>query len=126
MSTTITNNGQITVNSKAEAIGIFKRASFIDCKISAYPSRITNVVNSQKPDFIFIDIDKSTFKTEQELQLTLSNTLDNIKLRLGGHPTVLFTASGYHIYLPVQTIVLEEIDDFRRFFQTFSKLSKVC
>ena len=43
-------------------------------------------------------------------------TLTNIKKRLSGDPTVLWTGNGYHIYQPIDCqTTFEDIDDFREF-----------
>lgn len=43
----------------------------------------------------------------------LDKTLKNIKERLGGsNPTVLYTGNGYHIYQPIGSQRLENIQDF--------------
>jgi len=107
---------QKEVFSKEIALQHFKEADFIDCRINAFPS-FTNYKGIQRypPDFIFIDIDKNNFTTERSFKLAFSNTLKNIKEKLGVYSTVLFTGGGYHIYQPIDAFVLEDIDIFNKF-----------
>jgi hypothetical protein len=41
--------------------------------------------------------------------------LKNIKEQIDGHPSVLWTGNGYHIYQPIDSFVLEEFDIFNEF-----------
>ena len=70
------NYKQVEIFSKKEAIKFFQQANFLDCRINAFRSS-----NFEKcyPDLVFIDIDRSDFKTERSLSLALSKTLKNIK-----------------------------------------------
>ena len=107
---------QKEVFSKEEAMKFFEESDFIDCRINAFPS-FTDYKGIQRypPDFIFIDLDKKNTKTEKGFELTLSKTLKNITRRLDGCPTVLFTGSGYHVYQPLNSFILEEVDIFNEF-----------
>jgi len=50
----------------------FKQSNFLDCRISPYPSHTEyKGINRQDPDLIFIDLDRSTFKTERTHKLAL-------------------------------------------------------
>ena len=40
-------------------------------------------VQRYKPNFIFIDLDRNNFKTDKSFKIALSNTLKNIKEKLG-------------------------------------------
>src|SRR3546814_184506 len=58
-------NGQIVVYSKEEALQYFKESEFQDCRINAYrysPSSF-NFIEQWTPDLLFIDIDKTDFKS---------------------------------------------------------------
>ena len=101
--------GQVLVNSRKEILHYFETTDFLDCRINAYPS-YTEFKGIQRcpPNFIFIDLDSSTFESLEELNRSLSTTLDNIQNILKGFPTVLWTGNGYHIYQPVDSKVLEE------------------
>ena len=127
------SNGQIVVYAKEEALQYFKESEFQDCRINAYryspPS--FNSIEQWTPDLIFIDIDKNDFKNDRSCKLALSNTLKNIKKKLGGYPTVLFTGGGYHIYQPIEGIVFQNYNDiFDEFnneydlFKEFLRFSK--
>jgi hypothetical protein len=108
---------QRIVNSKERALVHFIESDFIDCRINAYPN-LTEYkdVPRYEPGFLFIDLDRKGFKTQKSFELSLYNTLKNIKEKLNGYPTVLFTGGGYHIYQPVDIpTALENITEFQDF-----------
>lgn len=107
---------QKEVFSKEEVIKIFKESNFIDSRINGFPSS-TDYKGIQRyaPDLIFIDLDKNNFKTEKSFKFTLSKILKNIKEQMDGHPTVLWTGNGYHIYQPIDSFILEEFSIFNEF-----------
>ncbi|HEX2406539.1 MAG TPA: hypothetical protein VHJ38_04945 [Nitrososphaeraceae archaeon] len=73
-------------------------------------------IQRYKPGFLFIDLDNNNFKTNKSIELALYNTLKNIKQKLNGNPTILFTGGGYHIYQPVDiSTALENITEFEEF-----------
>ena len=57
---------QRIVYSKERAIEHFIESDFIDCRINAYPN-LTEYkdVPRYKPDFLFIDLDRKSFKTKK-------------------------------------------------------------
>ncbi|MFZ0514567.1 MAG: DNA primase noncatalytic subunit PriX [Candidatus Nitrosopolaris sp.] len=119
ISTSKTQNRQIEVFSKENAFNIFQYSGFVDCKINAYPS-FTDYkgINRQPPSFVFIDLDKSRFKSERAHRLALNKALTNINEKLAGaKPTVLWSGNGYHIYQPIDAFILEEYDIFSDFDQ---------
>ncbi|HEX5187602.1 MAG TPA: hypothetical protein VFV86_12000, partial [Nitrososphaeraceae archaeon] len=86
----------------------FKRSNFIDCKINAFAS-----VKKPVPNFIFIDLD---IINKTSLTKILKIALKNIKNRLGGSPTVLWTGNGLHLYQPLSSpMQIEDIKDFKDF-----------
>jgi hypothetical protein len=90
----------------------------LDCRINAYPSYTRyKGLNRQAADFIFIDLDRSSFKTERAHKLALNVTLKNIKEKVEGKPTVIWSGNGYHIYQPIEGEVLEQIELFSKFDQ---------
>lgn len=92
----------------------------MDCRINAYPDYIGfGNINRQPPNFLFIDqdLDKSAVKTEKSSKIAVERTCKNIKIILGGHPTVLWTGNGVHIYQPVNGIILELESIFAQFHQ---------
>jgi hypothetical protein len=98
----------------------------LDCRIDAY-SDYTGFsgINRQAPSFIFIDLDKSAFKTPETHNQALSITLKNIDKKLdGGKPTVVWSGNGFHIYQPVEAIVLEQEEVFSKFDQPSRKFLK--
>ena len=114
---------QKEVFSKEEALQYFNQSDFTDCRINSY--RYSSSYNTRyqcSPDFIFIDLDKNDFKTERSFELALSITLKNIKEKLNGYPTILFTGGGYHIYQPIDCsfILLEkDFNIFNEFDESF-------
>jgi hypothetical protein len=107
ISTKTTRGRQILVYNKEEAFARFKQANFLDCRISAYPSPKYTRRQKKKLSFLFIDLDSQTLDLDKELECTLAN----IKLKFGNNdiePAVLWSGKGYHIYLPVDAIVLED------------------
>ena len=53
------------------------------------------------PDFLFMDLDLGTLLTMEKLDEALTCTLSNIKEKLDGVPSVIWSGGGYHIYQPV-------------------------
>lgn len=108
---------QKTVFSKEEALTYFMDSDHIDCRINAYPSHI-NYKGLQRypPNFIFIDLDSNNFINGNELQSVLSKTLRKISDTLNGSkPTVIWTGNGYHVYQPLDSIILEQYEVFAKF-----------
>jgi hypothetical protein len=124
ISTKSSEGGQVKVYNKQEALGLFKQAKFIDCKINGYPNYTEwSGINRQAPNFIFIDLDLFGFISRLALDRALQKTLNNVKQKLGNdaQPTVLWSGNGYHIYLPVQAFILESESLFAEFDQTSRK-----
>jgi hypothetical protein len=93
----------VLVSSQDEALARFKQANYLDCRINAYSA---NDIKGD-PNFIFIDIDSTTPK--------ILNKIFEINSRIsaiGGHPTVLFTGSGYHIYQPISSFCVDDLQEF--------------
>jgi hypothetical protein len=98
ISTKTTEGRQRLVNDKEEALARYKQANYFDCRINAYTEL------DSCPNLLFADIDNlESYVIEQAL---------NTYKRLGWQPTVLFTGSGYHIYQPVESLRLEDVNDF--------------
>jgi Primase X len=116
ISTKLTEGRQIPVYNKEEALARFKQANLLDCRINAYPAYTGfRRINRQPPNFIFIDIDKSTFNTQRAFDLAISKTLKNFGEKLdGARPTILDTGNGCHFYQPVKSLILEQEEIFTR------------
>jgi hypothetical protein len=111
---------QRIVYSKERVLEHFIESDFIDYRINAYPYLTEyKKIPRYKPDFIFIDIDKYDFEKERNLKFALTNTLKNIREKLGNddeYLTVLDTGGGYHIYQPVYCpTALENVIEFQKF-----------
>jgi hypothetical protein len=124
ISTKITEGRQITVYNKLEALAQFKQADFLDCRIAAYHATdwregLNKLI---EPNFLFIDLDLGVVKTMELLNTALNDSLKNIKEKLDGVPTVIWSGNGYHIYQPVSAIILEEQQIFSKFEQPSRRL----
>lgn len=119
ISTKTTDNRQIIVYSKEEAIARFKQANYLDCRINAFP--YVDGFYNIPVNLIFIDLDLSNFNSKLGLERGLSVTLQKIIEKLDSEPTVLWTGNGYHIYQPIDGLILEEIEEFKK----FNEVSKV-
>jgi hypothetical protein len=113
IATKTTQARQIIVYSRDEAIARFKQANHLDCRISAYPyCRSSSVL---APNFIVIDLDVGNFDNDENiLRCVLKKTLARIKelLELESELTVIWSGNGYHIYIPIDAIVLEKYKEF--------------
>ena len=119
ISTYKSDNKQFLVRNKQEIINDFADSNFVDCRINAYTS-LTEYKGIQRyrPNLLFIDLDKKNndSKSIMALKLALSNTLKNIKEKLNGFPTVLWSGNGYHIIQPVYCrTALENVIQFNEF-----------
>ena len=117
ISTKATDNRQVPVNSRKEALARFTQANFLDCRISAYPppSAVSNFVGVNleiAPSVVMIDLDRETFKTQRAFEMALSRILKEILETGISEPTVIWSGSGYHIYLVLDAFVLESVDTF--------------
>jgi len=124
ISTKATEGRQKIVFSINQVLAEFEESNLLDCRIAAFRSvnwrpKLSKLL---APDFLFMDLDLGTLKTEQALEATLVYTLTNIKERLGGFPTVIWSGNGYHIYQPVESLILEEQDVFSKFNQPSRRL----
>lgn len=118
ISTNVTGGSQFMVTDKSQALTAYQSADCLDCRINAYPAYTGyKGVNRQEPNFIFIDLDGTNFVSPKALKLALTATLKNIGNYLHGKPTVICSGHGYHIYQPIEAILLEEISNFSDFEQ---------
>lgn len=115
------NFKQVEVFSKNEALFYFKQSNYIDCRISTFRSSNSNSNSKEKfyPDLIIIDIDRSDFKTEKGFKLALSTTLRNIREKLNGHPEIIWSGNGVHIYNPIEAVIFDEYEIFAEFINDF-------
>jgi non-catalytic primase subunit PriX-like protein len=117
ISTKATQGRQILIDGPGEAMDRYEEANFMDCRISAYPppsatSSFVGVNLDIAPSIIMIDLDWETFKTQKAFEMALSRTLDNIRKFVNSNPTVIWSGSGYHIYLVLDAFPLESVDLF--------------
>jgi hypothetical protein len=68
-----------------------------------------------------IDIDLKDFVSNEKLDRALNRVLKKIESKIHGHPTVLWTGKGYHIYQPVSGFILEEEEVFAKFIDPNGK-----
>lgn len=116
---------QFEVFSKQQMMKAYEESNFIDCRVNAYPS-YTEYKGIQRypPNFLFADLDLSSFRDRHALERALESSLQTIKLRINGNPTVLWTGNGYHIYQPVEAVILEQYTEFEEFEHPSTKFLK--
>lgn len=128
MSTLVTQGRQSIAYAKEELISAHISSDLIDCRVNAYPLYTEyKGINRQAPNFIFIDLDKSCFKSERSHKLALDNTLRRIKENIGGYPTVIQSGNGHHIYQPIEAFPLEQkytFSDFDQPSKTFLRFAE--
>ena len=100
----------------------YESANFVDCRVNAFPS-YTEYKGIQRypPNFFFADLDASSFENSMLLRKSLDDTLRTIRLKINGYPTVLWTGNGYHVYQPIDAVILEELSQFEQFENPSSK-----
>ena len=100
----------------------YESANFVDCRVNAFPS-YTEYKGIQRypPNFVFADLDASSFENSMLLRKSLDDTLRTIRLKINGYPTVLWTGNGYHVYQPIDAVILEELSQFEQFENPSSK-----
>lgn len=97
ISTLQTENRQVQVYSKQEALDYFRRSNGIDCRISAFS---IHEINNEKPNLIFVDLDNKS---------ALNETLALFHKEIDGIPLVLDTGNGYAIIQPIQIISFSNV-----------------
>jgi len=123
---TFKTKGQVFVDFTEQMIKYFEEANFTDCRINGYPYHNEKDMRKLRPSFIFLDLDLSLCSTckypIRKLDYILKQTLNKIKNEVNGHPTVLWTGGGYHIYQPIKVITknneklpLESYKEFESF-----------
>jgi hypothetical protein len=107
---------QIEVRSKDELLNKFEQSNYEDCRVNAYPSFINYLgINKVAPSFVMIDLDLRDFANKKDrLDRGLKRILRRIDKLAHGHPSVLWTGNGYHIYQPMEGFILEEEKRFTR------------
>jgi hypothetical protein len=124
IATKLTEGRQFPIWSREEALVEYRCANYLDCRISAFPywkpsllSDFAEITNAVAPDFIMNDLDRCNFKSMRALNRAKSIVLKNISYKIFGNPTVLWSGNGYHIYQPIDGVILENISDFREIDQ---------
>jgi hypothetical protein len=123
---TAKTNGQVFVDSEEEMMEYFTEADLVDCRINGYPLHHHGERRNLYPSIIFIDLDLTLCSTckypIRKLDYILKQTLKKIKEEINGHPTVLWTGGGYHIYQPIKIVTkdnekipLENLTEFIEF-----------
>jgi len=100
----------------------FRESNYEDCRINAYPSFIKyDGINRIGPSFLMIDIDLKDFASKDKLDRSLNRVLRRIESKMRGHPAVLWTGNGYHIYQPVAGFILKAEEVFAKFIDPNGK-----
>ena len=68
-----------------------------------------------------IDLDSCNFVDKRALLAALRQTLQKIKVKLALIPTVIWSGNGFHIYIPINAVVLEDIKEFANIDQVSTK-----
>lgn len=122
---TIKTNGQVYVDSKEQMVKFFEECNYVDCRINGYPYHYEKDSWKLRPSFIFIDLDLSLCSTckypMRTLDYILNQTLKKIADEINGHPTVLWTGGGYHIYQPIKIIT---IDNKKQSLENFNEFNE--
>ena len=120
ISTKSTEGKQITVYSRQEALSYFKDSNYLDCRISAYNTKVPQ----QTIDLLMIDMDLSNFKHNniKALDLVKAKTLakiqDTFDLSKKFEPAaIIWSGNGYHLYIPAesQNAILEQMSEFNKY-----------
>ena len=117
ISTYSTKNAQIRMLDKRLILENFKAASYLDCRINAYPDYTSfKGINRTAPSFFMCDLDLKDFNMDlKSLDKVLYTSVTKIRREIDGHPTILWTGGGYHIYQPLDGFILDECDIFAEF-----------
>jgi hypothetical protein len=107
---------QFEVFQKEDIIRAYEESDYIDCRVNAYPSYTSyKGIQRYPPNFIFADLDLSVLESDQSLERALTSTLRIMRFRLNGFPTVIWSGNGYHIYQPLESVILEQYSQFEAF-----------
>jgi hypothetical protein len=119
---------QDVVDSRDRTMLYYRAALYEDCYLNAYSDyelikQKHEIPPTYKPlpRHIFIDIDRKSFQTDEELETAIAVTLLNIKENIigksGRDPTVIWSGNGYHVHIPLDgwTAPLEELPEFYNF-----------
>jgi hypothetical protein len=88
--------------------------------VNPYPSFTKyDGINRTPPTFLMIDIDLKDFTPKDKLDRAINRVLKKIEITMRGHPTLLWTGNGYHIYQPMEGFILEAI--FAQFIDPHGK-----
>ena len=113
---------QMEVFNIKEVIEYFRASNYEDCRINAYPSFTKyDGINRTPPSFLMIDIDLKDFISRYRLDRAMNRILKKIETITHGHPTILWTGNGYHIYQPTEGFILEEEEIFAKFIDQNGK-----
>ncbi|ALI34593.1 hypothetical protein NMY3_00379 [Candidatus Nitrosocosmicus oleophilus] len=136
-------SGQFTVYTKEEMFEAYRQAEFKNCRINAYPVDIyENNELIQPPDFIFIDLDQKLFSNYKNPRKVLDIVKDDTLAKISStysiehsqsaqcaqysklsnssesknkvFSTVIWSGNGYHIYLPLDSLVLDKYPHFSK------------
>lgn len=110
ISTKKTENKQVLVNSREEALQFFRDSDLLDCRISAFSK---HEVDEVIPNLIFIDLDDVN---------ALSETLFIFGRELRAKPLVISTGNGYAIIQPIQ---MESWKNTQRYDKNGEELAKL-
>jgi hypothetical protein len=102
---------QREVLDRRQSLAYFKASNYVGCRINAYPAyTVYQGINLTASSFIMIDLDlENSENSVKKLDKIVNKTLKKLTETFhGANPTVPRTGNGYHVYQPVQGIILEE------------------
>lgn len=91
ISTHATRNAQILVFDKRSVLKHFSTASYLDCRINAYPYGISfKGIDRIPSSFFMCDLDLKDFDNNiKRLDKALEATIATLQVKMEGHPTIL-------------------------------------
>ena len=110
ISTSATQNRQIEVHTKEEALGYFSQAEFKDCRISAFGKHEQAKII---PNLIFVDLDNRD---------AINESLILFHKTIKARPTVIDTGNGYAIIQPIKMSSWKEVTQGNKKGEELSKL----
>ena len=126
ISTGATNGRQYCVDRRDRIMDFYKAAMYEDCRINAYPDfealkQQKHIAQDYKPtpDYLFIDLDRDSFDTDDQLEAALQTTLKNINKYIvsgSSNAAIIQSGNGFHVHVTLKWhTALEQMSEFANF-----------
>jgi hypothetical protein len=124
ISTGATGGRQYSIDRRDTIMTYYKASMFQDCRINAYVDfdalKQKGYISHDyrpRPDHLFVDLDRDSFDTDDQLENALQTTLRNINESITqAHPTTVRSGNGYHAHVYLQwEKALEDMGEFANF-----------